>query len=122
MPADSGVTKRVCPDSYTLNIVNGTTVQRKHSWRKGSPTQSFFLNRSYASMGGFPLQINNIVLNDVGTVQDLHNQSSFAFSTIGVLTSNSALPTANDYLIPDRFFGSYTSGGKTYAWARGACW
>lgn len=49
--------------------------------------------------------------------------TSVSFSTLNLnVLSPTMIPSYNDNLITDGFFGTYTTGGVQYTWSRGLDW
>ena len=149
LPGDSGVEKSVCPTTHTIGrgfrnagVGSYPNYYANHGWRFGD---SLVLERSYNVLNfgtwyraqtNYEANKNFIRVDPSAAVIDQQNNFNYSggalpipptfFSTpdnsLGVLGPSYAAPYYANYVIPDGFFASYTTGGITYTWARGAGW
>jgi len=130
----NGQTIEVCPTDYTKEKNSFTgyfadPVAGDHYWQKLEGTDNLALSRHAAdptNYGNFSGQ--NRIQFGIGGAALLDRKDTiaggFTVSTfdIGVLTAGIGMPAINNYSITDAFFGSFTTGGITYAWAKGIDW
>jgi len=126
LPGDSGVQKSVCPTDYKPAGVT-TTYESvdlySHHWYYNSSLKLLrrvgIYNGTLTFNGKNSLVINSV--NDYfGFFYNTLNSSSV---NLGVFTSGKpASPTYSDDAINSDFFQSYTTGGVTYTWQKGAGW
>jgi len=145
LPTDSGVQKSVCPTSYGKGqYTQGTSPYTywiaNHIWNYfGSSGLILYRNAETRKAGGsyvrtagnyFVISLRVVGALDKGIAQALTPQSTrpvaattafLGYSTIGLLTSGDGAEWT-DYQLTNNFFGSYTTGGITYAWAKGQGW
>jgi hypothetical protein len=113
LPGDSGVQKSVCPTFYQL-YTTGSSPQEYWQVSGLSLIRGLIFGpgRQYIKWNSYPH----------ANATDAHSFYGFTQYDLGVMTSGMPLPTASDYKIPNGFFGNYTTGGITFAWARGLGW
>ena len=133
LPTESGVTKTASPTTYNKGQYVTPNTVAQHRWLH-SPS-GLGLARFYNRFGGSSFTaVNTVKVDANGTVSavDWFSWFGFTFSPtpsivysrqdIGVLSAGDQWPTYSSYLIGNNFFGSYATGGITYAWAKGSGW
>jgi len=121
LPGDSGVTKQVCPTSYSKG---GLAEEWEYNGNE--------LKLINGMIGAYPSNVRAGVYMDDGVNNAFSYRYGYTgYGWLGILWSPSAfqplydidLPsTAGNYAITDDHFTSITLAGITYAWERGTNW
>lgn len=134
--AYSGQPQEVCPVFYTKGVTSGSlTVNHIHRWANNNGVGLEMFRRYlsyYSSFSAFFTNVNFLALAGLGaTVKDVFAkswQTTYATATvidstfnIGLISAE-PLPQKTAYTLTNGFFGSYTTGNVTYAWAMGTNW
>lgn len=137
LPADSGQTREVCPTDYTDKTTNlSSGLWRSVWWRYDTTNRQLRQTRRvYFSGGTFPTQYTTgmnanrdtqylQVKTDKDKFDITASGTNTTHNTLSVLNINSGtkLPTYSNVVIHDGYFGSYTTSGITYTWAKGSGW
>ena len=148
MPADSGVQKTVCPDSYYRKQSNPTTIPTENYagefWAAPGPNplnikcsfrffeygpstwsaSNLLLLNLYGGSGIYPWVFQYQYIT--GTSRSDVNLNFFMtqdyLNGITPTTNPANIATRNNYLIRDWQFGSHFVSGVTYTWSRGNGW
>jgi len=127
LPADSGVTKEVCPDSYVLN----TTTNQGELWVHYA-ANGFWMERDLVTGSNGVFSYMSV---RPSSVTYLRSRVTISYGSINNPTTNASIatpfyniysgprPTISDYRLPNSWFNSMTdTSGITYAWQRGSNW
>lgn len=131
LPADSGVTKTICPTSYDLGALN-------HTWGAETAIDKFTLKRSLTAESSFATNRISATFHYSDSYGDpayTYNRPSYDYwvspapanyythsHQLDSLIAGISRPTPNDYQLTNAFFGSYTQLGITRTWQKGADW
>lgn len=143
LPADSGVTKTVCPTGYLqTKYYQGAPPASYpnwvafHSWFYGTSLQLSRAVKTSNRVGGYKRDAGNNGNNlRFKSTRDLFvfggpyatarpapiTYTNTYYSSLSIISGVNP-PQYTDYLITDDFFGSHTIGGVTYTWAKGNGW
>jgi hypothetical protein len=122
LPGDSGVQKEVCPTSYQLK----TTSIKGETWKNEQTGP--FPNYSILTMERFTTgrRLRAAVTYGSTLISPLmysyvaaKGGDGTAYDPPSVTADN---PTANDYRLNSKYFGSHKQAGILYAWAQGNGW
>ena len=120
LPADSGVTKEVCPTNHTIQPGeerwNYNTTSLQLTMALGS-----LGDRAVINLGSYIDYISNVRRRSTYATASTWTQSIYTPSTFRPLSAL-PFPTVSNYRLTDDFFTSYTQGGITYSWQRGTNW
>jgi hypothetical protein len=122
LPGDNMEEFRVCPGNYKVDT---TTPYQTHYWNNGSgnPAAGLVMHRRFDASSSEYVNYIYFYWSGLGGpgVYDFKSQGT-SFFDLGVINGE-PLPTSNDVLITDGFFGSYTDGSnRTFTWRRGDKW
>jgi hypothetical protein len=151
LPADSGLTKTICPDFYQeFRSENFNQFRASHRWRAGGAiSNQLDMNRQayyrwYTFFGSFATWISARNFLNVHGDRDQQRFAGNKRPNVSVTSTNTTFNVLNqiigepvalyattgaptgtappDYFMTAAFFGTHIISGITYSWAKGAGW